>query len=64
MPVSIGITGMANSACGTILQAQLNVGNPALHPEFAGTVASVDTRPFDYGIQLGTKGFVRLKVSQ
>ena len=54
MPVSIGITGMGNSACGTILQAQLNVGNPALHPEFAGTVVSVDTRPFDYGIQLGT----------
>ena len=54
LPVSIAITGMANSACQTILQAQLNVGNPALHPEFTGTVASVDTRPFDYGVLLGT----------
>jgi autotransporter-associated beta strand protein len=53
MPVSIGNTGMANSACDTILQAQLNVANPALHPEFSGTVATVDTRPFDYGTLLG-----------
>lgn len=53
LPVSIGNTGMANSACGTILQAQLNVGNPTLHPEFAGTVTTVDTRPFDFGVLLG-----------
>ena len=53
LPVSIGNTGMANSACGTILQAQLNVGNPTLHPEFAGTVTPVDTRPFDFGVLLG-----------
>jgi hypothetical protein len=24
----------------------MNVGNPSKHPEFKGTVASVDTRPF------------------
>jgi hypothetical protein len=29
-----------------ILQAQLAVGDPKKHPEFAGTVASVDTRDF------------------
>ena len=52
LPVSIANTGMANSSCATVLQAQLNVGNPALHPEFAGTVATVDTRPFDFGTLL------------
>jgi hypothetical protein len=31
----------------------MNVGNPTLHPEFAGTVTTVDTRPFDYGTLLG-----------
>ncbi|MFO8014627.1 MAG: sialate O-acetylesterase [Phycisphaerae bacterium] len=29
-----------------ILKAQMAVGDPAKHPEFAGTVASVDTRDF------------------
>jgi alpha-galactosidase len=29
-----------------ILEAQMAVGDPAKHPEFAGTVASVDTRDF------------------
>jgi alpha-galactosidase len=29
-----------------ILQAQMAVGDPKKHPEFAGTVASVDTRDF------------------
>lgn len=53
MPVAIGNTGMANGAGGNVLVAQLNVGNPALHPEFAGTVTTVDTRPFDYGELMG-----------
>ena len=44
---------MANGAGGNVLVAQLNVGNPALHPEFAGTVTTVDTRPFDYGELMG-----------
>lgn len=52
LPVVIAGTGMGNNSGGTVLQAQLNVGNPALHPEFAGTVISVDTRPFDYGEML------------
>jgi hypothetical protein len=43
---------MANSYASTVLLAQLNVANPALHPEFAGTVACVDTRPFDRGTLL------------
>ena len=54
LPVSIGNTGMANGSGGTVLVAQMNVGNPVLHPEFAGTVTTVDTRPYDYGEALGT----------
>lgn len=34
------------SSADTIFKAQMNVGDPAKHPEFAGTVKSVDTRPF------------------
>ena len=51
MRVSIGNTGMANapSGPGSLIEAQGNVADPAKHPEFAGTVATVDTRPFDYG---------------
>jgi alpha-galactosidase len=29
-----------------LCEAQLNVGNPAKHPEFKDTVTSIDTRPF------------------
>jgi alpha-galactosidase len=51
MRVSIGNTGMANapSGPGSLIEAQGNVASPTLHPEFAGTVATVDTRPFDFG---------------
>jgi methionine-rich copper-binding protein CopC len=34
------------SSADTIFDAQLAVGDPTLHPEFAGTVKSVDTTPF------------------
>lgn len=34
------------SSADTIFNAQLNVADPAKHPEFAGNVKSVDTRPF------------------
>ncbi|MFM7182501.1 MAG: sialate O-acetylesterase [Verrucomicrobiales bacterium] len=34
------------SSADTIFKAQMNVGDPAKHPEFAGNVKSVDTRPF------------------
>lgn len=34
------------SSADTIFQAQMNVSDPAKHPEFAGTVKSVDIRPF------------------
>jgi alpha-galactosidase len=34
------------SSAETIFNAQMNVGDPAKHREFAGTVKSVDTRPF------------------
>ena len=55
MPVVIGNTGMANapSGAGSLIEAQGNVADPAKHPEFAGTVFTVDTRPFDYGELLG-----------
>jgi alpha-galactosidase len=50
LPVSIGATGQGGSPSGTIqttvINAQLAVANPALHPEFAGTVFTRDTRPF------------------
>ncbi len=51
MPFVIANTGMANapSGPGTLIDAQGNVSDPAKHPEFAGTVTTVDTRPFDYG---------------
>ena len=51
MRVAIANTGMANatSGPGSLIEAQGNVANPTLHPELAGTVATVDTRPFDYG---------------
>jgi len=34
------------SSADTIFDAQMNVSDPAQHPQFKGTVASVDTRPF------------------
>jgi len=39
-----------------IMNAQLAVGNPAKHPEFAGTVASVDTRDFWREVDESPKG--------
>jgi hypothetical protein len=39
-----------------IMAAQLAVGNPAKHPEFAGTVASVDTRDFWRELDESPKG--------
>jgi autotransporter-associated beta strand protein len=56
LPVVIANTGMANGSGGNVLVAQGNVANPALHPEFAGTVTTVDTRPFDYGELIGMSG--------
>lgn len=57
LPVTIGTTGMANadqSADGVkVINAQAAVANPSLYPEFAGTVVTVDTRPFDYGNDVG-----------
>ena len=57
LPVTIGTTGMANvdqSADGLkVINAQAAVANPTLYPEFAGTVVTVDTRPYDYGNDVG-----------
>jgi alpha-galactosidase len=41
-----GATWEPGSSADTIFNAQMNVGDPAKHPEFAGTVKSVDIRPF------------------
>ena len=50
LPVSIANTGIGGaSASGdrlTLLEGQLAVADPALHPEFEGNVFSADTRPF------------------
>jgi alpha-galactosidase len=50
LPFSIGTTGMAGpTTSGDLLKvvnAQLNVANPALHQELGGHVFTVDTRPF------------------
>ncbi len=50
----IGATGMGDAnldpTAVALIAAQTAVSDPARHPEFAGTVATVDTRPFDYGI--------------
>jgi alpha-galactosidase len=54
MPFVIANTGMDNvnpnnGTSWALIEAQGNVSDPAKYPEFAGTVATVDTRPFDYG---------------
>jgi alpha-galactosidase len=47
LPVSIETTGMAITGPYSLVeQAQLNVANPALYPQFAGTVWTTDTRSF------------------
>ena len=57
LPFSIGNTGMAvaptDAGALTVIAAQAAVANPAMHPEFAGTVSTVETRVFDYGELLG-----------
>jgi autotransporter-associated beta strand protein len=58
LPVSIGNTGMDvypnDAGALTVIAAQAAVANPTKHPElFAGTVSTVETRPFNYGVQLG-----------
>jgi len=51
LPFVIANTGLANapSGPGSLIEAQGNVSDPALYPQFDGTVTTVDTRPFDYG---------------
>ncbi len=55
LPFVIGDTGMDNapSGPGSLIEAQGNVADPTKHPEFAGTVITVKTKPFDYGQLLG-----------
>ena len=55
LPVVIGDTGMSNAqtGVGSLVAAQGNVADPTKHPEFAGTVKTVKTTPFDYGTTQG-----------
>jgi alpha-galactosidase len=50
LPFSIGTTGMEGVATSgnrlTVVNAQINVANPTLHPELGGNVFTIDTRPF------------------
>ena len=61
LPVAIATTGMANASGDQlfICAAQAAAANPVLHPEFAGSVFTVDARPFDYGqlLGMGTEGY-------
>jgi hypothetical protein len=41
-----GVGWEPGSSADTIFKAQMNVGDPAKHPDFAGNVKSVDTRSF------------------
>jgi len=40
-----------------LCQAQLDIGDPKKHPEFKGTVISIDTRPFKAGDDRAPSGF-------
>lgn len=50
MPFSIATTGMEGAATSgdrlKVVNAQINVANPALHPQLGGKVFTVDARPF------------------
>jgi Carbohydrate esterase, sialic acid-specific acetylesterase len=62
MPVVIANTGMADAdkdpTAVKLITAQANVADPKLYPEFAGTVSTVDTRPFHYPISSPEIGFI------
>lgn len=63
LPFVIGTTSMANVDSDSLglqlVAAQKAVANPTLHPEFAGTVATIDTKQYDYGTDASpsTEGF-------
>ena len=40
-----------------LCQAQMNIGDPKKHPEFKGTVISIDTRPFKASDERAPSGF-------
>ena len=50
LPFVIANTGQngakTRGAFADLCQAQMNIGDPTKHPEFKGTVTSIDTRPF------------------
>lgn len=62
LPVVIANTGMADAdkdpVAAKLVTAQGNVADPKKHPEFAGTVTVVDTRPFYYPLTSPEVGFI------
>jgi hypothetical protein len=62
LPVTIANTGMANADSDPVavrlITAQGNVADPKKYPEFAGNVATVDTRPFHYPQTSPEIGFI------
>jgi Carbohydrate esterase, sialic acid-specific acetylesterase len=62
LPVAIANTGMANvdsdPVAVRLITAQGNVADPKKYPEFAGNVATVDTRPFHYPQTSPEIGFI------
>ncbi len=62
MLVVIGNTGMADAGKDqnslNLINAQANVADPAKYPQFAGTVSTVDTRPFHYPLTSPEVGFI------
>jgi hypothetical protein len=60
--VVIGNTGMAGAGSDSnslnLINAQANVADPAKYPKFAGTVSTVDTRPFHYPLTSPELGFI------
>ena len=62
MPVVIANSGMANAGqdpvSAKLISAQGSVADPKKYPEFAGTVSTVDTRPFHYPLTSPEIGFI------
>lgn len=62
MPVVIANSGMANAGqdpvSAKLIGAQGSVADPKKYPEFAGTVSTVDTRPFHYPLTSPEIGFI------
>jgi len=61
MPFVIANTGQngleTKGTFATLCQMQMDIGDPKKHPEFKGTVISIDTRPFKATDERSPSGF-------